>query len=112
MLGAAGAAELAAGLVVHLVGHPEPDAPELRDLHVDSHPVVKAAGPEVAALHADHRGDHAPGLQAREARADLIQVGHPGLLHPADIVGVVDDGHFVGFVIMDSVDVFHSFLLL
>ena len=72
---------------------------------MDADPLVKVGRAAVTAFHADHRREDAPGLQGHEADTVPVEEFHASLLHPADIVRVVDDRHLVGLVVLDAVDI-------
>lgn len=80
--------------------------PHRRDgLHsdIDQNLFGEDSGDVVAAVDVQHRRGETHGLQAVEVPAQRVQEEYPGLLHPPDVVGVVDDAHLVRLIVLDGV---------
>lgn len=105
----AGGPQLAGVGVPHLVAELEADAVVIGQLDGDGYGVVEVSHGLVLGGDADHRHHDAPGLHLPEGDAHLGHPVHAGLLEPADVVAVVDDGHLVGLVVFRVVNVRFDF---
>lgn len=97
-MGALAEADHLAG-ATHRIGELELEVLHVADDHLDVDEILEGGGMLVVTADGDHRGDNAFSLDAVETVAELIQKVDAGLLHEADIVGVMGDAHAVAFVI-------------
>ena len=95
-----------AGLRVHNpVGQTVADAAHLGQAGFHPDALAVAGHGMVLAGDGEHRADDAPPLHLGVADANRVQVVGAGLLHPADVVGMVGHLHLVGLVILYFMDV-------
>lgn len=94
------------GLVPHDVDQFETGRRTIPHADFDGHCLREFAGPEIFHRHRNHRRNIPLFFHCGITPADLIKEIHPGLLHPADVVGMVNDPHAVGFVVFDIVRVY------
>ena len=92
-------AQFPGGDVAHLVADGHADAVVLLDPGVDAHGVAEADHAFVPAVHFQNGAAHAGFLHGPVTAAHLIHQVHPGLLHPADVIGMVHAAHLVRLVV-------------
>ena len=100
MLGCGGGGELSGGDVGDGVGYLLDYAAVAGEADGDLHSVVEVHRAFIGDGDTGHRGEDAERFDFVIAEAQALHECDAGLLHPSDVVGVVDYAHLVGFVIL------------
>lgn len=101
----AGAAQLAGLGIPDFVDTAEANAGILGQLHHDGNILSEMGHGLVLCGDADHRHNEVSALHFGVAQTQLIHPVNAGFLEPADIIGVMDDGHLVGLIVLNVVDI-------
>ncbi len=89
----------------HLIAEAHPHTGILRQKGPDFHLVPILDGHQIFAADVHHRDEDAACLHALITDADLIHEVAPGLFKPADVIGMMDNGHLIRLIIMNLVQI-------
>ena len=81
------------------------DAIERFDRYVHADRIPEGAGSLIFTGDGFDRGDDSFFLHSRVREPQLIHPLDPGFLHPVDIVGMVNNTHHIGFIVLNPMEI-------